>query len=473
MNLSSSSTLDWRLAADRRLAAGNWRLPATIGLAAGMVYTLSPLAVICAVWMAFVFRWAATGTTAAERRWVIGALGLALAIRVVSVAVLPLTLDPAQHAFTSYFGDAFYAIQRSIWIRNVFLGIPIAARDHFEAFEPQFGYSGYNYLLAYLHVLFGPSPYGIALFSTALFLTAAVMLYRRCRAAFGPLAAFCGFAAVIFMPTWLAWSVAPLKEAMQIVLVVGALEATVIMVRDKRKAVRLASVAVIVIAAVVSGTLRNGGAAILLASVVFGVALYLVTRRWWILAAVVVLVVPVSARVAARLMERPAIRERAIATVLDAAKRNVGHTLSPGASYRLLEERFYLIKDFPGPVTMTLDEGVRFLVRAPLAFLTMPLPWALDSPRWAFFIPQQVIWYAMLVLSLFGAAAGARRDALVTCLLLGAVAAIVAVIAPNSGNIGTAIRHRDLIVPFVAALAGVGGLAVVNRFAQFRVMRRA
>jgi hypothetical protein len=388
---------------------------------------------------------------------------VALGLRVTAIAALPFTVDPTRHAFTSYFGDAVYAIQRSIWIRNAWVGIPVAARDYIEAFEPSFGYTGYHYVLAYLHVLFGPSPYGITLVSTGLLLTSAVMIYRRCRAAFGALAAFGGFVVVLFIPTWVAWSVAPLKEAMQLVLITSAVEATIVAVRGRR-ALKIVAVAALLVAILVGATLRNGAGAIMLGGVLAGLALYFGTRRWWIVAALLV-VVPV---VAIRVAERPAVRDRIEATVLDAAKRHVGHTRSHGAYYRLLDERFYLIPNERSEekITMSVAEGVRFLGFAPLAFLTAPWPWALDSPKWMAFIPQQVVWYALLVLSVVGVVAGGRRDPLLTSLLVGFIACAVAVISPNSGNIGTAIRHRDMIVPLVAALAGIGGQAVANRCAR-------
>jgi hypothetical protein len=68
----------------------------------------------------------------------------------------------------------------------------------------------------------------------------------------------------------------------------------------------------------------------------------------------------------------------------------------------------------------------------------------------------------VLLLAAVGTVAGFRRHALMTALLLGVSIAGVMVIAPNSGNIGTLVRHRDMIVPFVVCLAAMGAAHLMS-----------
>lgn len=434
---------------------------AAAGVLLGTLYSFSPLAAVFALWMAVLVWWAVRGTDGRERTWIAGALIAAIAIRAIAVAILPFTAGGSAQQFASYFGDGVYAIQRSIWIRDVFVGVPIAPRDFFEAFEPVFGYSGYNYALAYVQVLFGPSPYGLALVSAGIFMTAAVLLFRRCRSAFGPLAAFIGLAALVFFPTWIAWSVAPLKDPVQLLLLAVAVEAAVVVCRGGT-ASRIVAAAACAAALWMSATLRNGAEAIAVGGLACGVVAYVGTRRWWVAVAVAALLPLIAWRV----VEYKPVRDRLDAVLLQAVRRHVGHAFSPGASYRLLEPRFYMIRDFNEPITIHPDEAVRFLGRAPIGLLMEPRPWAPPSREWIAFAPEQMLWYALLVLAAFGVATGGRRDALLTSLFVGVIAAAVAVIAPNSGNIGTAIRHRDLLTPFLAFLAGAGAQAIANRVMQ-------
>jgi hypothetical protein len=113
--------------------------------------------------------------------------------------------------------------------------------------------------------------------------------------------------------------------------------------------------------------------------------------------------------------------------------------------------------------TMTTAEAVRFVMRAVASLVLFPLPGQIQSAREMLFLPQQVVWYGMVILSIFGMLAGFRRDALVTCLLAGFTVAGAMAIALNSGNIGTMVRHRDTIVPFVVWLSALGAVDLARR----------
>jgi hypothetical protein len=81
------------------------------------------------------------------------------------------------------------------------------------------------------------------------------------------------------------------------------------------------------------------------------------------------------------------------------------------------------------------------------------------------FLPQQMAWYVLVGFAMIGVVEGCRRDALATWLFIGMSTAGAAVIALNEGNIGTMVRHRDSIVPFVACLGAIGATALLARFA--------
>jgi hypothetical protein len=61
-----------------------------------------------------------------------------------------------------------------------------------------------------------------------------------------------------------------------------------------------------------------------------------------------------------------------------------------------------------------------------------------------------------------GFAVGMRRAPWLACVLAGSALAGLLIIAPNSGNVGTLMRHRDLIVPFVLWLGGLGIIGIAG-----------
>jgi hypothetical protein len=86
------------------------------------------------------------------------------------------------------------------------------------------------------------------------------------------------------------------------------------------------------------------------------------------------------------------------------------------------------------------------------------------------YVPELALWYLLVLLAPFGFAAGLRRDALLTCLLASYSFMTAGIIAMNSGNVGTLVRHRALIAPY---LGWIGVLGLLSLLAAFRRPERA
>jgi hypothetical protein len=452
-------------AGDRRLMV----LAAAAAMAAAALYGASPVLFLAMIALTALLGFAARDLPPDERRWFLWTSGVALALRIAATGVLPLLALRSGHSFAAWFGDGYYNIERSIWLRNIMLGVPIAPIDYFEAFHPIFGRTSYHYLLAYVHVLFGPSPYGAHLLSIVMYTVVVVLLYRITRRAFGPLPGMLAAIALWFGPTLFTWSISAMKESEMLCLSVVAIVATVATVRERAWMRRLGAAAAFIFAVIGLVGLRAGALEMTVGGIVLGFTLRLMTLRWSLLL-VMVIALPSALWLAAR----PSVVARVEAQVKIAAKHHIGHVWTPGESYRVLDERFYNYDDVEeirmlqpnGISTMTRLEMGRYLFRAGAAFLLMPELWHRLGPHIRWLVPSQVLWYAALLLAVPGILVGWRRDALVTSLLTGSVIAGASVIAPNSGNIATLIRHRDLISPFVFILAAVGATAIMNAAAR-------
>src|SRR5204862_3565320 len=134
--------------------------------------------------MVLLVRWVRRDLDGDERRWVTVLLVIAIALRVIAVAGLFASTNHARVPFGTFFGDEEYFIKRSIWLRNVALGIPIHGADLIYAFD-DYSATSYLYVLAFLQVLVGPAPYGVHLLGVAFYLTGTVILYRLVRPALG------------------------------------------------------------------------------------------------------------------------------------------------------------------------------------------------------------------------------------------------------------------------------------------------
>ena len=106
------------------------------------------------------------------------------------------------------------------------------------------------------------------------------------------------------------------------------------------------------------------------------------------------------------------------------------------------------------------------MVRALATFIAVPLPWQLQSARELAYLPEQMAWYALVLLLPVGIVAGYRRDRLVTCTLVGYVAPTAVALALTNGNVGTLLRLRGLVVPYLAWISVVGFFAALGTLGQ-------
>jgi hypothetical protein len=430
------------------------------GIGLGAAYTASPLTVWFAIAMMVVFAWAARGLPARERQWIWGMLAAAIALRVALIAVLFLTSDHNEYGSFFWDGDGVYLKRRALWIRNVWLETAITPVQFKEAFNRSYGWTTYLYVLAYLQLLFGPAPYAIHLFNVTIFVVTAVALHRLIRAAYGRVAAFLGLALMLFLPTPFVWSVSALKETLYVLLCVIGMIAMITLLRTRSWAARALAAGALVGTIAWIDSVRRGGLLILIAGLGAGMAGGVVLRRWS-LVLLMLLLLPVVGRLLANDAE---IQQRIMTNLKTAAVLHIGNVRTDGHGYKLLDQRFY--SDWTGDsiATMTPTEALRFAVRALVSVIIVPLPWQIQSWSEIVFLPQQLLWYPLVILALVGLVAGLRRDLLVTCMLAGLSVVGAAVVGLNSGNIGSMVRHRDTVVPFVVWLSALGAVATAARF---------
>jgi hypothetical protein len=418
------------------------------GVAIGVIYSLSPATVISLAIVAAMSSWAAKDLTSGERRVFVSMIAVAVVARLLLVAALFMSSD-GRIPVETFFGDELFFKSKSLWIRNIGLDLPMSPADVIYAYE-DVGISSYLYGLALVQALIGNVPYGIHVINSACYLAGALLLFRFVRPVFGGVAALAGLAVMLFTPSLFIWSISALKEPSYTLAAAIELVCALQMARSPTIRGRLFWLLGVIAGAVALESLRRGGGMVALAGVAGGLFLgYAISRPKVLLAAVVLL--PAIAIGALRM---PPVQERALNAVRSWAIYHAGHVGSPGYSYRILEGRYYVdygrVRDMPG------DEAIEYMVRSYVSYVTEPVPWRIESRAMLAYLPEQMFWYVLLALTPFGIAAGARRDAMLTMLLLAHAFGAATVVAMTSGNIGTLIRHRGLVMPYLVWLAGLG-----------------
>jgi hypothetical protein len=431
------------------------------GMIGGVAVAASSLSVVFIAALAMACWWAARGLEGRERRWVLAMLAVAVSLRLVAILALYVATD--HHRIVSFFwdGDGVYLKRRALWIRNIWLGVPVAPSDFSNAFYREYGWTSYIYVLAYLQYLAGQSPYAIHVFNVLLSVLGSLLLYRIVRPAYGAAAAFLGLALILFLPTPFFWSVSALKESLYLFLATAGLVAVIGVVRSQALFKKILAGAAFCVALLAINTIRTGGMIIEALGLATGVGAALVVRRPRLL----LLVLAVAPFVLWRAVNDPAIQARAMSQARLSAVLHIGNVRTPGHAYKLLDPRFYAAGYSETPIdTLTPPEAQRFVVRALASFVMVPMPGQVQSASEMAFLPQQMLWYALVPLTVVGFLAGLRRDVFLTCTLAGLVAVGSAIIALNSGNIGTMVRFRDTVMPFVVWLSALGAISLVSSF---------
>jgi hypothetical protein len=429
------------------------------GVLLGVIYTLSPLAVWFALAMWALAAWAVHDLDGTERRWVLALLVFAIVCRVIAIGGLFALTDHARVPFGSFFGDEEYFIRRSLWLRNVALGIPIHRADLIYAFD-EYSYTLYLYVLAFLQVLVGPAPYGLHLFATALYFAGAVMLYRGARQAFGVVPAFAGLLLLLFLPSQFAWSISALKEplffcmsALSIVLAAR--------IPSERSWLRRALLAIFIAAIALSlQTIREGGLAMTVLGVTGGIAGGVLLQRPRA-GFVAMLAAPL---LVALVWSQPIVQVTAWNAVKQVARVHWGHVYTSGFVYKLLDPR--LNEERSAIESLQRDEGLRYIIRAFVHYVSEPVPWNLRSRAALAFMPEQMIWYTLVLCLPIGVVVALKRAPLFASLLASYGLTAIVFVALTSGNIGTLVRHRGLALPFIIWLSAVGGAEIVVRLAR-------
>jgi Dolichyl-phosphate-mannose-protein mannosyltransferase len=425
-----------------------------LGVAAGVLYTLSPLTVVFGALLIWAGHWGAQGLSSRERSWFIALLVVAVTIRLLLVAGLFAVSDPAR-PYTAFFGDEELFLNRSVWIRNLGLGIPISIADLIYVYD-EAGQSSYLHLLALLQSLVGNAPYGVHVMNQALYITGVLVLYRFARPSFGGLSAMVGLAVLLFTPSLMIWSVSALKEPVYTLAAVGEIVCAIYVVREHRFWHRGLAVAGVVLGAAILDSLRKGGWPI--ATVGFGAGLtlaFVAIRPRWLAASLVAAPLLLVGAIALA-----PVRERAVALGRQAAYYHAGHVLTPGYSYQILDPRYYENRSFI--LHMPPREVGAFAVRAVVSSVTEPLPWRVESPALRAYWPEQLVWAALLALFPIGLFFGFRRDRVLTAMLSANAFTIMTVVAMTSGNVGTLIRHRGLVLPYTVWLSALGAVQLMH-----------
>ena len=448
------------------------RISVAAGLSAAVVYTVAPLAVWVVALGVVLIVLGRRGLPDDDRRVLGLLLTAAIAARLLLVVLIFLRNVPYHHDqwLGELAGDGAYGISRGLRARDLLLGNPTNKFDSFVVGDI-YGRNSYVTLLTGLQVLFGPVVYSVRLLNGVFFLAGALLLFRLTRPTYGRLPALTALIVVLFLPSFFVWSVSLLKEPLYFLCTAVFLAAAARSLRARATSPlrdRMIAAVVAVGALVVMEGVRHKTLLIGLLGWTIAAFLLIVCarpRRWLPAAAIVV-----AALLA--VLSRPAMQTQALDALGEAAKIHAGHVFTLGHGYKLLDQGFYYRMQDPNSSTLTLtaDQAARFVLRAIASFFVTPWPWQVASIRELVYVPEQLVWYALVLLLPIGIVAGWRRDPAITAVMIGYLIPTSLVLALTNGNIGTLVRLRGMVMVIVVWVSALG-LCVALEYILARAAR--
>jgi len=131
-----------------------------------------------------------------------------------------------------------------------------------------------------------------------------------------------------------------------------------------------------------------------------------------------------------------------------------------------------------GANVSTVGGALRFLPIGVVHFLFAPFPWAVRSTLQAFTLPETLLWYVLIPFGLRGAWLAVRHDPRAFTVLGTTLVVVSFAYALVEGNVGTAYRHRAVILPIAFVFCAIGiqdywAVYVARRAQQRAALRRS
>ncbi len=409
---------------------------------------------------AWVLRW----FPPAERRFVVTVFLVGLSLRYLLTLIFHLfSLSHGNGGIVSFIGgDSIGYSGAALTLSKIIQGhatlpMPIYIGDVYRGILSNWDFSFYqnvySYLLTSIYFLFDYSPLAAKFMNCFFNSMAGVIVYAIAKRIYTVRIAKISMLFFMFFPTLIIWSTENLKDSLFLMLTLLSLW-SLLQFQTNRRKIYLALLFLIV-ALLIGIRLKTFVKFFVIVSAVSAVLFYATVILKNNLKRLAVTGIIIAALLLGIGIQRKIdIYAHIKPFVIKSMTTHIGHITTGGTNYKLFPDSFYTRSDALDNITPR--DTARYLIKSSFYFLLVPFPWDVETRHQLLFLPQTLLWYIYLCLAVIGTAYSLnkhRRDSLSLILY---VLAVTFCLGASSGNIGTVIRHRDLISPIIFILSAVG-----------------
>ncbi len=372
------------------------------------------------------------------RGWLWKVVGIALLVRFLALVAVHFALDPLFFAPDAWFYGRLGEMLAAYWQGE-------GPYPQYLAVNPQWLYP---YINGVFHLAFGSGHLAAAVLNIFAATWTVIVAYYLGRDVMGEQVGKVAALLVALFPSLVLWSVLNIRDALATFLVTFIVW---LAVRVYRR-FDLRTVVAVIALLWVMGTIRDYMGLLLLAGMGLGFAAALRPGRvgsTLAAGAVLSLVIIMASE------QLGLVRFSTLDSPLESMDQ-MRRALQHGATSAYGE----------GYDTSTFGGMLRYLPVGMAYFLLAPFPWGIETTLQATAVPETLVWYALLPLTVMGMRYGVTRGASQNVLLLGVVTVVLVSYALVEGNFGTAYRHRAQIMPVIFVFTAAGLILIRHRWAE-------
>jgi len=327
-------------------------------------------------------------------------------------------------------------------------GKPDRWADIITSASSRFGLNPFTYLMAIFYKIFGFHPVEVKVINCILGSLIGWVTYLTAAEIFDKRAAKISMCIVMFWPSLIRWSIANLKDPL---IILSFMVCIYILISALQRKIEIWRYIIFLLSATIIFfftpqlyfILIAGGAGLL---IMFRALRSMRSKR-----IIYLLVAAAALLVVAGVYYFSYVKPHAFVQLIYKCELN---------QYTISGSDFAGYYFYPGTFVDNLSREIvslpvfaDIIFKNVVYFMLTPFPWQITSPERLLSFPQMMLWYVLLILSFFGIARLFTRrgpTAFFISILLG-VGVIVSALA--EGNIGSALRHRDIFTPFFVILA--------------------
>lgn len=362
--------------------------------------------------------------------------------------------------------DSGYYTLRSLFTSMYWMNIPLDSYTlNYIIDNPyDYGYTGYNYILALFFTLFGYSPISSRFINCFLGIMIAITVYFIAKNIFGERPARLSAILTAFFPSLFLWSITNLKDTSLLLFVYIMLWSLIKFQKNKKIYYLIIAILSVFLQAFVR--IRSKDFFYLTMGILLFYLFYifisnlLFCKKNRVFFVMTILLFAIASMFI--FTKVPNKLESAFNQIIQNAyikhKATIETTVIKGGSYyKLFPDRYYTVIN-----NISYSEFLSMLGWGWLHVIFEPFPWKIKTSGMLLSFPQVLLWYFLIPFSILGAAITIRYKLREFIVLMIYFLIMTSVLAVSGGNIGTIFRHRDVITPILLIFSSISLVTVFS-----------